>query len=192
MFSAEDETLVWITCLHDSITSGESDLLPVEVRLQDYFTVADDLQGMRAAALLCLMSAPKLLAEGLTLGDVVSHVRSQLDINDEQHGKILKKFDAASSHEALARSLIHRADLLRGRFGKTYIFTTQDGRMGHSPRSVAPGDRICLVPGGKCLHIFSIVTKRYVTCAAVHGLMDDSLLSIVHERNLEWHMIDIH
>lgn len=67
--------------------------------------------------------------------------------------------------------------MLQGQF----IFKTVNGRYGHSPKRPSPGDHICLVPGGKLLHIISADRSRYVTTASVHGLMDDDLLDLISD-----------
>jgi hypothetical protein len=72
------------------------------------------------------------------------------------------------------------------------VFTTANGRMRHSPRPVSSGDTICVVPGGGFLHAFSKVSKRYVTCAIVYGLMGDGLLDIAAESERDWQEIDDH
>jgi hypothetical protein len=62
----------------------------------------------------------------------------------------------------------------------TYIFKTASGRFGYSPRLPSPGDRICIVPCGQLLHMFSSgETTRYKGAASIHGLMEDNLLTLV-------------
>jgi hypothetical protein len=91
--------------------------------------------------------------------------------------------------EELEKSIAH----LKIQIGGTYFFATSGGRLGRSPKPVSPGDRICLVPGGRLFHIFSdTVPSRYITCAAIHGLMGDHLPDLVRELGQKWEEITIH
>ena len=193
IFSAEAETLVWIRRLYDTFSSSENDIPAVMIRLLHFFDAITSNGAKTVANLACLITASQLLAEGLTLGEVVLRVRQGLGLlNPELQQGILKTLDAAQDHDRLALSLNGTADALRGHFGGTYIFATAHGRMGHSPKPVSLDDRVCIVPGGEMLHVFSPSSKRYVTCAAVHGLMEESVLDIVREPGREWRSIAIH
>jgi hypothetical protein len=193
IFSAEAETLVWIRRLYDTFSSSENDIPAVMIRLLHFFDAITSNGAKTVANLACLITASQLLAEGLTLGEVVLRVRQGLGLlNPELQQGILKTLDAAQDHDRLALSLNGTVDALRGHFGGTYIFATAHGRMGHSPKPVSLDDRVCIVPGGEMLHVFSPSSKRYVTCAAVHGLMEESVLDIVREPGREWRSIAIH
>jgi len=62
----------------------------------------------------------------------------------------------------------------------TFVFTTASGRFGYSPRLPSPGDRICVVPYGELLHVFSPgETSSYKGAASVHGLMEGNFLPLV-------------
>ena len=192
VFSAESETLVWIRSLYETFSSGDNDLPTVMVLLLHFFDAFASNGAKTTANLVCLMTASQLLTEGLTLGEVVLRVRQGLDLEPGFQREVLKTLDAAQDYDKLALSLIGTTDALRGHFGGTYIFATAYGRMGHSPKPISPDDRVCLVPGGKVLHVFSPASNRYVACAAVHGLMGEGLLDIVREPGREWQSIAIH
>lgn len=191
VFSAEAETLVWIRSLYDTFSNSENDLSAVMIRIMHFFRAFTPIGGKDTVDLVCLMTASQMLVEGLTLGEVVHRIRQELGLEHELQQEILKSLDAAQDHDKLALSLVTTADSLRGYFGGTYIFATAHGRMGNSPKPMSPDDRVCIVPGGEVLHVFSPVSKRYVTCAAVHGLMEESLLDIVRESGREWQSIAI-
>jgi hypothetical protein len=191
VFSRDAEILVWIRCLSDKFSQDSNNHQAVTARLQGFFDGIVELPKKKLVALVCLLTAAQLLVEGITLGEVVVHARQALGPQQHPRQEILEELDADPEHKALARSLIWISDLLRGFFGGTCVFTTANGRMGHSPRPVSPGDRICVVPGGAFLHVFSKVSKRYVTCATVHGLMGDGLLEIAGESERDWQEIDV-
>lgn len=192
VFAADATTLLWTKHLYSTFCSDEESSQDTVMRLQHFFGVFTGLRQNKMAALVCLMTASQLLREGLTLDEVVHHVRERMDPGNEHHRSISRKLNVDPNHQSLANSVIWMADVLRGNFGGTYVFITACGRFGHSPKPVSTGDKICIVPGGRFLHVFSNDSKRHVTCAAAYGLMDQSLLQIARELGREWQVIEVH
>jgi hypothetical protein len=164
------EVLVWIKGLYNKMTSCEDDLPALKGRLRDFFASIAELCQEEIAALSFLMEASQLLGD-LEFDEVV-----------------LREEQSIESLYLLTRRLWARITSL----GSIYFFTTSCGRVGCSPKSVSPSDRICIVPGGKHLHVFSSTPSRYITCASVHGLMGDDLPDIVRELGREFEEIAIH
>ena len=186
--------MMWIKGLYNTMTSGEDDLSALKERLGNFFATIAELRKDQIVALVFLMAVSQLLTEELTLGKVFLHIRHELHPTHELYQEILEKLNAETD-EPLIESLHLVARLIRSQFpliSSTYIFTTSGGRVGCSPKPVSARDRICLVPGGEYLHIFSTTPSRYVTCASVHGLMGDDLSDLVRERGREWEEIAIH
>jgi hypothetical protein len=103
--------------------------------------------------------------------------------------------NAGPDHKLLKESLSWVAHSIWVRltvYSSVYVFTTLRGLVGCSPKPVSAGDRICIVPGGDTLHVFSTAPTRYITCASVHGLMGNDLPDIVRELGLKWEEIAIH
>lgn len=161
------------------------------MRLKDLFKLADGIHEY-AMALHFLIAASLLPAGGLTLCKLVSHVRQGLHATHELRQEILEYINNDPGHKSLARGLRRVAVGLKCHFRGAYVFATEGGRLGYSAKPVSPGDRICVVPGGELLHIFSAAPSRYVTCAVVQGLMEDSLLEVVRESDRDWEEITIH
>ena len=184
--------MAWIKCVYDDILSDSGDHLPaLEVRLKDFFKIADQIREY-AMALHFLVPASLLPAEGLTLCKIVSHVRQGLHATHELGEEILEYINNDPGHKTFARDLRMVAVGLKVHFDGAYVFATKGGRLGYSAKPVSPGDRICVVPGGELLHIFSAAPSRYVTCTVVQGLMEDSLLEVVRESDRDWEEITVH
>jgi hypothetical protein len=194
---AIDGVLVWIKGLYNTMASGEDDLPAFKERLGAFFAIIAGLRKEEMAPLCFLIAASELIEKDLTFNEVVLHVRKGLHTTHELRRGILEITNTGPDHEALIESLMSVAHRFRARFvplgrDSTYIFTTLGGRVGCSPRPVSAGERICIVPGGELLHILSALPSRYITCAAVHGLMGDDLPDFVRELGREWEEIAIH
>jgi hypothetical protein len=70
-----------------------------------------------------------------------------------------------------------------------YLFETASGRVGFSARQPVVGAVIVLVPGCDCLQMLAPSCTRYIGCATVDGLMDDTLLDPPPDLENEWEMV---
>jgi hypothetical protein len=77
--------------------------------------------------------------------------------------------------EHILSALLLIAVSIADRFHGMYIFKTAAGRYGRTPRCPSVGDHVCVVPGGRLLHIISADKSRYVGAASVSGLMRDNI-----------------
>jgi len=195
VFSADDEVLLWIRSLCDNLTSSVNDLPTIMVYLSHFIgKIASTREDPVSSIIFTvfLVVAAQLLKEGLTLGEVVRHVRQGHDLVHGIPPHIFQELDADPGHAALAYELKRAALRLASNFGGAHVFTTVGARFGYSPKPVSPGDKICIAPGGTLLHIFSTAPSRYITCASIDGLMDDSLPDFVRELDRDWEEITIH
>jgi hypothetical protein len=193
---AFDEILGWIKGLYNNMTSGEDELPALKERLRNFFAAIAKLSKEEIAVLFFLMEMPQLVMEGFTFEEIVLHVRQGLHPIHELRQEIFEITNAGPDHKTLLESLHFIAPVslwvVFKTSGSRYIFTTLGGRVGCSPKPVSPGDRICIVPGGDYLHVFSTAPSRYITCATVHGLNGDDLPDIVRELGREFEEIAIH
>ena len=82
-------------------------------------------------------------------------------------------------------------DLLAHQFGRIF-FLTDSGRIGYSASHPCSDGHIVLVPGKLPkgpLHMLNADCTRYVGCASVFGLMDDSLLDSLDHMETKWEMV---
>jgi len=182
----DTDMLGWIKCLYDTVYTAGDCFVVVELRLRVFLQSVVRLNDDDMVVLAFLMAASLLPAKGLRLSKVVSYVRQEF------HASHVHEVLMRQSHEMLAESLRALARRLKEHFKGTYVFTTGGRWLGCSPRSVSPGDRICVVPGGKYLHIFSPAPSHYVTCASIPGLVGNDLPDLVRHFGLEWEEIAIH
>lgn len=188
--SSAATTLFWIRCLCETLSGSEASL-PAMARLTQYLVenttisigclefmvgFAKDLQNSEDPNLDSNSRA--------TLGPRPDH---------ELYRRSLVELSADPATDGLSNDLMSSIIKLNVEMGGTYVFATSGGRLGRSAKPVSPGDRICLVPGGRLFHIFSDTSpSRYITCAAVHGLMGDDLPDLVRELGREWEDITIY
>jgi len=189
-----DEVLIWIKCLLDIMSRFWDNPPAVEMRLRNLFATVAGLRNEQLVYLILLIGASRLAMAHLSFKTLILHVIQPLRCTSELRQEILETLNADADHEALTimKSMRSVADVLRLHFRGTHVFATAGGRVGYSPKSVSHGDRICIVPGGQLLHIFSASPSRYVTSAVVDGLMDESLLDVMREPGREWEEIVIH
>jgi hypothetical protein len=186
---AISETLLWFKCLCNTLSSsGEGSVMIA--RIDDFVRYTSGVSEDRRASLLFFMLASQHHRESLALDELIYHAsRALLSLPVRDYVKLTEPNPGINVlHECL--DMI--SGLLRRRLGDMYVFATTEGRLGYSPKPVSPGDRICIVPGPRRLHIFSPAPSRYITCAAVQGLMEDNLLDFVRESGREWEEIAIH
>lgn len=97
----------------------------------------------------------------------------RLPINSDNSGcRSLQPFEEAN----ILTALLNIVGALGYQLHDVYIFGTATGRYGYSPRRPSVGDHVCVVPGGKLLHIISADKSRYIGAASVGGLMGDEIL----------------
>ena len=140
----------------------------------------------KRVALVCLLMVVQLLKEGLTLSEFVLHVRQILKPQEHLRQETLEKLDTEPEHKALAHSLIYCEFSLEERVCSLQQIDKWDIR--RSPYLQATA--YVLSQEVKTLHGFLPVSKRYVTCTTVCGLMGDGLLDIAVESG-KWQKIDV-
>jgi hypothetical protein len=176
----------WIKNLCDALFSSSAD--PSVMRLRDFFSYVFGSHRHDEVLLTFLLRESQQPVKHLAvaMGGFLHRTAQQ---------KKLTPLETDNAHldlESLERDLMHVTRCVQVLFEGKYIFTTAGGRLGHSPKQVSPGDRICIAPGGMFLHVFSAAPSRYVTCASVHGLMEDNLSDFVQESGRGWEEIAIH
>jgi hypothetical protein len=188
-FSSAATTLLWIRRLWETLSGSEAGLqamarltqnvventtIPTEV-FEIMFRFVKDLQ---TSGILNLDSNSRV-----TLGSWPDHELLRRTLVELCADPVTNE-----STEHLMKSTV---DLNIG-LGDTYVFATSGGRLGCSPKPVSPGDKICLVPGGRLFHVFSnTLPSRHIICAAVHGWMDNGLLDFVRDSGRSWEEIVI-
>jgi hypothetical protein len=186
---AISETLLRFKCLCNTFSSsGEGSVMIA--RIDDFVRYTSGVSEDRRDSLLLFMLALQHHRESLALDELIYRAsRALLSLPVRDYVKLTEpNLGINVLHECL--DMI--SGLLRRCLGDMYVFATTDVRLGYSPKPVSPGDRICIVPGSRRLHIFSPAPSRYITCAAVQGLMEDNLLDFVRESGREWEEIAIH
>jgi hypothetical protein len=116
-----------------------------------------------------LLRGPRLLAIADRCGVHID--RLSINLGSSKCGSL-----QSSGEARLLVALSFIGTLLGDIFQGMYIFKTAAGRYGFSPRRPSVGDHVCVVPGGRLLHIISADKSRYVGAASVVGLMDDKIL----------------
>jgi hypothetical protein len=179
-YSVIEETVLWLNrlccCLFDTRPSYSDDL-PAMVRLRQFLVDVAKVPDMKVDCLIMM---------GESYNDLKQAAQA-LDATGELGRDAIGKLLADPRLETVGSAVRS----LRWYFGGTYIFSTAGGRLGYSPKPVSTGDKICIVPGGNLLHVFSTVQHRYITCARIHGLMDERLLDVSGEVGREWEDIAI-
>jgi hypothetical protein len=175
-----NETISWIKGLYDTLfSSGDNPAVKIR-RLRNFFGYAAIMSHDSEKILTFLLYESQL-------PDKDSHLDP-----GESSLRIVKERKPLQDLESWVEDLARIARAVRVSFEGMYFFATAGGRLGYSPKPVSPDDKICIAPGGKLLHVFSTAPSRYVTCAVVQGLMDDSLLDFVRESGRGWEEIAIH
>lgn len=70
-----------------------------------------------------------------------------------------------------------------------YLFETATGRIGYCARPPELGSQLIVVPRASLLHMLSADSNKYVGCAAISGMMNDTMLDVLDERKSDWGMV---